>query len=532
MKIFSITLPWWLLELPLLAGILAVAIFLRFTDLQTAPGWYTDEATHLDIARHLKAGEIQYMAVQESLLFFGRVPLFHIVLAGLLSIQDEGLYSVRLLTASLGTISVVLMWWVLRRLAPQPRIFPLVAALMYAMYPQAVLYNRYGFSYNLLVPLVLLVLWGLGEYLRSAERKWLFMAAFAIGLGFVTDLAMFTFVVPLLIVIVLRRWHDALWSLPLVALPFMLFATAMLIHAGSDFVFDVRYTLQRLQGPPLWQQPQQIADSYIVLIAQDVWMVAGIIGLFLIRPLRLAKLCALLMLFPILNSGRIVPLFSLSYYYLIPILPFVAIGVAGLVCVAVPFLWRFLTESMAQTLAGLSWPAHPESLVRLKRTFVYATSAFIIGILVISPFWKIYDYTLNLLDTGWPNPISTFLINPRDARRVADYLEPRLDSADVVIVSPPVGVLLKTKVVDFTMAPAIVSSNTVRFWGDVEMPRRRFHHDPRYSEARFAVVDNLWYNFGVYHAEGVRAMMEDVQSNWILLFQAGGMAVYQNPRFD
>ena len=43
---------------------------------------------------------------------------------------------------------------------------------MYAIYPQAVVYSRFGFSYNLLTPLVLLAtMLGCWEYLSTTRRR-------------------------------------------------------------------------------------------------------------------------------------------------------------------------------------------------------------------------------------------------------------------------------------------------------------------------------------------------------------------------
>lgn len=62
-------------------AILLLASLLRFVNLETNPGWYTDEATHLEVVRHLLNGRIQYFAINQSTLLFSRLPLFELLLA-------------------------------------------------------------------------------------------------------------------------------------------------------------------------------------------------------------------------------------------------------------------------------------------------------------------------------------------------------------------------------------------------------------------------------------------------------------------
>ncbi|MGB8252529.1 MAG: hypothetical protein WCF08_04895, partial [Anaerolineaceae bacterium] len=70
-----------LLEILAMLLIVMLAGLVRYTNLENNPGWYTDEGTLIDIAQHINKGEIQYMAVTDSVLMFGRPPLFVNLLA-------------------------------------------------------------------------------------------------------------------------------------------------------------------------------------------------------------------------------------------------------------------------------------------------------------------------------------------------------------------------------------------------------------------------------------------------------------------
>ena len=67
--------------------------------------------------------------------------------------------TLRTVTACLGVITVAVLYVTARRTTRDARL-ALLAALLLAIYPPAVLYSRFGFSYNLLAPLVLIAFVG------------------------------------------------------------------------------------------------------------------------------------------------------------------------------------------------------------------------------------------------------------------------------------------------------------------------------------------------------------------------------------
>ena len=105
-------------RLLILGLILVLAAYLRLVNAGDNSGWYTDEGTHLDIAQHYLQGQVQYLAVNQSTLLFGKLPLFELLLAGLLGVFDGGMGTLRILTGSLGVISIALLYWVVRRTQP------------------------------------------------------------------------------------------------------------------------------------------------------------------------------------------------------------------------------------------------------------------------------------------------------------------------------------------------------------------------------------------------------------------------------
>ena len=156
----------WLEPLAM-ALILLLAAYLRLANVAVNPAWYTDEGTHLDIARHLLQGQVQYLAISQSWLLFSRVPLFEILLSGAALVGGVSMLTLRTVTACLGVITVAVLYVTARRTTRDARL-ALLAALLLAIYPPAVLYSRFGFSYNLLAPLVLIACLGSVEFSAHA----------------------------------------------------------------------------------------------------------------------------------------------------------------------------------------------------------------------------------------------------------------------------------------------------------------------------------------------------------------------------
>jgi 4-amino-4-deoxy-L-arabinose transferase-like glycosyltransferase len=507
-----------LVELVLLAVILALAAYLRLENLTDNPGWYTDEGTHLEIAQNLAEGRIQYFAINDSLMISARQPLFELMLAGAIKVFGTSMTTLRSLTGVLGVVSVGMVY-VFLRYTQKDRILPLLAALITATHPLSVLYTRLGFSYAWLTPLVLLTALALTEYWRTGSRRWLVVAAGAVGVGLISDLMMGSVVPVLVLVVVARRPRDLLWSLPVVAAPFGVYAGVMLLSAPESFLFDLQHTLLRLDRLTLAQQLSTLARNYTIVLSQDFWMPLGLAGLFLLCPVRLRWICLGMLLVPILVMGRTVALFSLSFYYITPLLPFFTLGVAVLIREGVPYIWRTALDVLDQG-ATVDWQ---------RRIAPYVAGGIAV-LIVLTPFATALTMTLKDVRTRFPTVIDPFLIDAENLRQAVDYVNARVDDSDLVVASPGVAWAVEAHTADYQMAVILMGQGTVDL--PVDIPAERFNFDPTYTGARFVIVDNLWRNWAAFHMPPVTRMLLDIEQNWPLVFQAGAMEVYQNPDWE
>lgn len=507
-RAFAALLEW----LPLLTIVL-LAAGLRLVNLADNPAWYTDEATHLDIARSLAGGRVQYMAIGESVLLFARPPLFHGALALLFNMFGASLLTLRTFTALVGVVTVLLTY-AAGRITGGGRGLALLAALCLATYPNAVIYHRFGFSYNLLTLFVLAAFIGGWHYATTGQRRSLALALLCVGLGVLVDIPGSAYAAPLLTLVLFKRPRDMLWAVPLLGVPIASYALVMLLTVPDAFWFDLNFTLGRLGGMSLVEQTVNIVRNITMLVGGDAWLLLGMIGVFLLRPLSLRVVCLLFLLLPIAVMGRTAALYSLSFYYALPLLPFFALGMAGFALAAVRHVRGLLRDSDALLRVGAV-------------NFAPLVTAALLGLMLAAPFVYVLAQTVSGVQTRLPTAIDPFLIAPVDAQTAATLINACTTAEDLVLASPSVAVLLDARAVDFQFAVSITGEDAVHLPGST--PRERYLFDTRLETARYVVVDNLWRNWGAVHIPGALRILQGVEADWRLVLRSGALEVYANP---
>ena len=167
-----------------LAGILIVAAGLRFTALDSLPpGLFHDEALYAFDAREVLRTDYHPIYFERNT--GGREPLFIYLLAGLMALLGETELTLRLLAATIGTLTVLVTFFLGRRLFSTTA--GLLAAGLLAVLPWHVHVSRDGFR-AISLPLLAALAWWLLE--RARQRGRLVDSALA---GLATGLVFYTY---------------------------------------------------------------------------------------------------------------------------------------------------------------------------------------------------------------------------------------------------------------------------------------------------------------------------------------------------
>ena len=514
----------WLLAL---LAIFALAAFLRFYNLRTNPGWYTDEGTDLDIARNLLEGEIRYFALGDSTMLVARPLTMHLILAGLFRLFDTtDILVLRVLAVSCNLFAMLVLGIWGRRIWGTR--LALLAALMFAIFPDALLYGRMGFSYSMLQPLFVIFIFALWEFGQRQKARWLALAAVSAALGLSINLLALVLIAFMVLFLLLRAPRHILWALPVSLSLFGLHSLIMLNHAPEAYLFDLSFTNSRF-SPGLPLQIAQLTWYYKELLNLNFWFSLGLVGYFLIRDPARRRFFTYYFLFSLFFVIRSTPVTGQGFYLLLPLLPFVCFGFAVFVERAFRFtfaifeadfeaLWRHLEDRWFRRPGyEPGWRRHLKAIcVSLLLIFVVLTPLFgVLGEDLFSVYWLLLNQ---------PDGVTRSV---EDAEALIAFMNQRLVHDDVVLASPQIGWALNARVADFQQSVAYVGGQTVHFPDDI--PRSRFLYDISLDNADYVVTDDLWHDWAAENIEAVKEMIEAVQT-WPVIYQAGEYQVFRNPK--
>jgi hypothetical protein len=267
--------------------------------------------------------------------------------------------------------------------------------------------------------------------------------------------------------------------------------------------------------------------NYAVLLTRDAWFAPGVIGLLLLQPMRWRRLCIVLLFIPLVMLARTTGLASaLGIYYMSPLLPLVAIGVASLVWKGTGFVARMSQRDFTDLLYAWGWSDKPFWRTWVQRRWVAIGASLFILLIIISPFMMGVFWTMRSIQGAYETPIDPVLVDVQEARQALDFINAHIQPDDLVIASPALAWGINANAADFQQSLASQGIATQHFPADI--PADRFAFDPDYRRARYVVIDRIWRNWAALNMPEVADIMAVVEG-WPLEFSAGEIQVYRNP---
>jgi 4-amino-4-deoxy-L-arabinose transferase-like glycosyltransferase len=516
-----------LLEIFALLFIVLIAALVRYPNLGVNPGWYSDEGMLVDIANHLNNGEVQYMALKGPLLMVGRPPLFVNLLALAFRLAGPGILTLRILTATLGIISVVMLYLMIRGCLGEKGIpLAFLSALMLTLSPMAILYSRVAFSYSLLTPLVLLTMLASWKYANTGNHRWLSVAALAVGIGLLSDFTMLTILVPVLIVVLIHRWRDIFLVLGIALLPILIYFAILLISQPDESLFDLIFLLNRSKGLSLTAYIPAWIMNFGLLLEHDHWFLPALVGVFILKPVRFGQFSLLFWAVPMIIMARSLIVAGIGYYYASPLLPIISLGLGSLVLFGIPRISELTREAVSFLLTKVNHMSRGLSRGKAE-SVIKVISSVVITAIVLFPMVFYYFNSLYQVNTHLASNLDGFMVDPTSGIAAVEFVNSNVTAEELVIASPALAWALDCRTADFQMALVIDGTETIHFPPGVLSAR--FAYDTHLVTARFVILDPVWENFGITSIPEVAEMAELIRNEWVLVFEEGDIQVFENP---
>lgn len=519
---------YWNTELGLLAltFVIALASLLRFYNLRNSPGWYTDEGAFINVAANLLQGKWQYFALKGPMLV-GRPPLFLLVLSGAFRLFGVDILILRSLTATCGVLSAALIFLTGREMFGAGVAF--WSALFFAILPEAVAYNRIGFTYNLLAPLFVAGLYSSWKLAKTSNSIWGVITLVCAGLALATDYVGIVLVLLAWIVnVIIRprlRWRD----LFLLALPILIFLLLLPENRSIETYQDLEYSLLGRNNLDLLGQFVHIVISYGELQRSVVWIPLGMVGLFSLKDRYGRNLLLLVTWIYLLILVRAILPYGQAYYFLIPLLPLISFGVGAILQKGISILLiagkRYVQNYLSVKFGHIA----NEGLSKVMGSMI---SVFLVFFVIMMPLtWMLtLDMDLFVQNADYMKrigPVTYFdmgISSPEDINRVAEFLNSRISPMDVILTSAQLGWKLSASVADIQQ---LVVYEGEKAFALPAIQHKRFAFDCSLMNASYVVLDNLWYEW-VFQMPDLKRDVEEVET-WPVVFRSGEFVVYRNP---
>lgn len=510
------------IEASLLLLMILIGAYLRYTNLLLAPGWYPDEGSNIEHATRFVHGPYHYFAVSGTPLVSGRMPLYLLVFGWVMDWLGKDFIIGRILTATAGVLTIPLLYLALRRELGSVAAFG--AAGFFAIMPLAVTYNRFAFSYNWHMPLFILFFWAALELVQTRQARWALIMALATSAAIATELA----AVPLGIVLAVMIWayqRRALWWSILIAIaPSAIYFAWYYIHAPDQVALEMN--IIALYGAKNWSaQLLGVIFDYASFVAWDVWILLGIVGLFMIANARVRIIALAILTLVLFNVLRAFGAADLGMHRVLGVLPFLAIGVFIFIRAAFVFVLQYVASDFDVSLMRLGW--RPTIMPRLRRWVQLLVVPLIVFFILVSPLMVAVISDLVGLVEGASTRIDYVLARkPSDTLATIDYLNANIQPNHLVIASPQVGWAIDAKVAEYMQTLSLEGYPTTHY--PILLTRERLMFDCSLEQARFVVVDNFWRRWGVQANPALQKLIDRV-SQWPIAFQRGEYTVYRNP---
>lgn len=483
------------------------AILIRGIGISIIPGWFRDEGNYYTVCETIATegrAALGPLNITFCSPFMTHPPFYFYTSAGWLKLTGVSFSSLRIFNLLLSMITLCILTTFMVR--HTEKWSALVALVVFAFHPECVVFGRMIFPYNLYMMLGLIVFFLSIEYIRRSENLFIFTASIITAFALLSVYYAISIVIFLGAVIIYRRRWSHLWVLliPCGALALFLFLNKIL-HS-RDFVDDFNALRRAARAGSLGLT----FLHYWEFFASNPLHIIGTIGLFFIpqRNLRwFSLLFVLLVLYPVMRKADTI--IKYVNYPIIPILPFMAMGIGTLTFFLYNLLKRYRIPSICIAI--------------FLGIIVIGLSFFDIG-----NDWKVRS------TFEFPTPLRFAMVkNPENAYKTADYVNRQTTKRDLVIASYNIWHLIKAckSNIPISLAYKGIESDFFLY----RISRERFAYDPSLEKAKFIILDFLTEQMekaprgSIHYPE--REAIKNIKTRWEKVAEFGEFQVFKNPNY-
>lgn len=523
------------LLLPAVAlAVLALCVFLHVYRLGATPGWDPQEGYNLDIAWNLAHGHLRLFALSSA--FAQHPPLFYLQLAVSIHLFGYGITAVRALAALYAVLTCAALLVVGRRmLGWGPALW---AGAVFTIAPLVLANTRWGYSYAQLMFVGVLCLGAAWRWLETGgDRRWLLAAALLAGLAAFSDYEGVAWIVFVALLALRRGWRESALAFVSGACVPIIGLLACLVAAPTVFTADVTDTLGRAAGGNLLLQLIELLVNYYRFLSLDVWVLLGVVGLFLIRPARARNV--------LLGATAVLALTVLkvrdvgtSIHTAVPLLPLLALGAGVALDLALRTLYGWCIGWVVPLLRrnGAVPIALEPPYTNAPRLARLAATALVF-VVVVAPV----GLALASDGAGLASSLATrqdaTLATPTAATATARFIAVHARPGDLVLASSEVAWMFDAPPGDPSLRGAdllqtLAQAGHPASFYPTGLPRSRWAYDVSLGSARYVVVDDLLRALAKPgQVDALAPLLQQVE-HWPIAYTSGQYTVYARPGSD
>ncbi|MEK6646405.1 MAG: glycosyltransferase family 39 protein [Candidatus Firestonebacteria bacterium] len=495
--------------------ILLISLFLRTWNLRNTPCWYGDEFIYFTGAWELINGSLRIGALKWSFFsyFLPNPPLWYIITGLLLKIFTYDILIARLWTAILGVIATLFIYFTGKELISKRA--GIWASFIFAIYPLAVIHNRWSFIHNQAMLLIFTCFYFCIKFYNTRRNHWLNLAILSAGLASITCYWIIGIFLFLYVFVFITDRKKIVKTIALSIVPIVLLLIAMFIKDGDRLFYEIKRIISETNRgtaqKTIFDTIKYIFNNYVNFFKIDYMIFLGGIGIFFIQK-RFYKYVSLIFFFflsiEIFRQRSNIPVFFYPAIGLVPILP---IGVAALFDRASQIIEKLLLKANKQKI--LKWTTAIFSLI-LVLVFSPMVKESFTGVITSKLKTKI-DY--------WANE------SVENTEATAKFINEKIGKDDFVIASGELRWLLKCKT---TLLTQVSAKEGVPYDPDVIIEDKDFFFDCSHTNAKFFVLDNIERRWTMWQGGCMEVVYKMEKENWVPIKQIGEYIVYANPKLN